>query len=74
MDSHLVDMLRQIKRREVQMFFSPSFKFITRNPEKLLFVIDYVLRYGGTVMTLNVSPLSRRALGFDTPREFVAAG
>ena len=22
----------------------------------------------------NVSPLSRRALGFDTPREFVAAG
>jgi len=23
---------------------------------------------------LNVSPLSRRALGFETPREFVAAG
>ena len=35
------------------MFFSPSFKFITRNPEKLLFIIDYVLRYGGTLMTLN---------------------
>jgi hypothetical protein len=64
LDAHLVDMLRQIKLREVQMFFSPSFKFITRNPEKLLFVIDYVLRYGGTLMTLNylLSPtyLTRR--------------
>jgi hypothetical protein len=26
------------------------------------------------VRTVNVSPLSRRALGFETPREFVAAG
>ena len=64
LDVHLVDMLRQIKLREVQMFFSPSFKFITRNPEKLLFVIDYVLRYGGTLMMLNylLSPtyLARR--------------
>ena len=64
LDAHLVDMLRQIKLREVQMFFSPSFKFITRNPEKLFFVIDYVLRYGGTLMTLNylLSPtyLARR--------------
>ena len=35
------------------MFFSPSFKSITRNPEKLLFVIDHVLRHGGTLMTPN---------------------
>src|SRR5271165_5347348 len=28
----------------------------------------------GSEEQLNVSPLSRRALGFDTPREFVAAG
>ena len=64
LDTHLVDMLRQIKLRELQLFFSPSFKSVTRNPEKLLFVIDYVLRYGGTLMTLNylLSPtyLARR--------------
>jgi hypothetical protein len=64
LDAHLVDMLRQIKQRELQMFFSPSFKSITRNPEKLLFVIDHVLRHGGTLMTPNylLSPtyLSRR--------------
>ena len=65
LDTNLVDMLKQIRLREVQLFFSPSFKSITRNPEKLLFVIDYVLRYGGTLMTPNylLSPtcLSRRS-------------
>jgi hypothetical protein len=59
-----VDILRRIKLRQVQMFFSPCFKCITRNPEKLLFVIDHVLRHGGTLMTPNylLSPtyLSRR--------------
>ena len=64
LDTHLVDMLRQIKLRELQLFFSPSFKSVTRNPEKLFFLIDYVLRYGGTLMTLNylLSPtyLARR--------------
>ena len=64
LDDHLADMLRQIKLRKVDMFFSPSFKSITRNPEKLLSIIDYVLRYGGTVLTLNylLSPtfLARR--------------
>ena len=65
LDTNLVDLLKQIRLREVQLFFSPSFKSITRNPEKLLFVIDYVLRYGGTLMTPNylLSPtyLSRRS-------------
>ena len=65
LDAHLVDLLRQIKLRQLQMFFSPCFKSITRNPEKLLFVIDHVLRYGGTLMTPNylLSPtyLSRRS-------------
>ena len=59
-----MDILRKIKLKEVPLFFSPSFKSITRNPEKLLFVIDHVLRYGGTLMTLNylLSPtyLARR--------------
>ncbi len=64
LDAHLVDILRKIKLREVPLFFSPSFKFITRSPNKLLFVIDSVLRSGGTLMTLNyfLSPtyLARR--------------
>jgi hypothetical protein len=64
LDAHLVDILRQIELGEAHLFFSPSFKFITRNPEKLLFVLDHVLRYGGTLMTLNylLSPtyLARR--------------
>jgi hypothetical protein len=53
LDAPLVDILRKIKLREAPLFFSPCFKFITRNPEKLLFVMDYILRYGGTLMTLN---------------------
>jgi len=65
LDAHLLEILRRIKQRELQMFFSPSFKSITRNPEKLLFVIDHVLRHGGTLMTPNylLSPtyLSRRS-------------
>jgi hypothetical protein len=64
LDAQLVDILRKIKLSEVPLFFSPSFKFITRNPRKLLFVIDHVLRYGATLMTLNylLSPthLARR--------------
>jgi hypothetical protein len=64
LDAQLLDILRKIKLKQAPLFFSPSFKFITRNPEKLLYVIDYVLRYGGTLTTLNylMSPtyLARR--------------
>ncbi len=65
LDAQLQDILRRIKLKQAPLFFSPSFKFITRNPEKLLFVIDSVLRHGGTFMTLNylLSPtyLARRS-------------
>jgi hypothetical protein len=53
LDAQLVGILRKITLREAPLFFSPGFKSITRNPQKLLFVIDHVLRYGGTLMTLN---------------------
>jgi hypothetical protein len=53
-----------VKAGELDLFFSPSFKGITRNPEKLLSVVDHVLRFGGTVLTPNylLSPtyLARR--------------
>ncbi len=65
LDAQLVEILRRIKLAEAPLFFSPCFKFITRNPQKLLFVIDHVLRYGGTLMTPNylLSPsyLARRS-------------
>lgn len=50
-DSILAKMLRQIEQRELDLFVSSSFKGITRNPEKLISIIDHVLRYGGTVLT-----------------------
>jgi hypothetical protein len=53
LDDALVDMLRQVKLGKVSPFFSPSFKWVTRNPEKLLSIIDSVLRYGATVLTAN---------------------
>ena len=64
LDDQLVQVLGQIKAGDLDLFFSPSFKTITRNPEKLLHIIDSVLRYGGTVLTSNylLSPtyLARR--------------
>jgi hypothetical protein len=53
LDAQLQAILRKIKLKEAPLFFSPNFKFITRNPQKLLFVIDHILRFGGTLMTLN---------------------
>jgi hypothetical protein len=64
LDNQLVEVLGMVKRRELDLFFSPSFKGITRNPKKLLSIIDCVLQYGGTVLTPNyvLSPtyLARR--------------
>jgi hypothetical protein len=43
-DNQLLETLGMVKRGELDLFFSPSFKGITRNPEKPLSTIDYVLR------------------------------
>jgi hypothetical protein len=42
-DRYLMEALRQIEQREVGALFTASFKHITRNPEKLLSVIDRIL-------------------------------
>jgi hypothetical protein len=64
-DRYLMEALRQIEQRVAGALITPSFKHITRNPEKLLAVIDRILRYGGTVLTPNylLSPtyLARRS-------------
>ncbi len=41
----------KIERNQLCLFFSLSFKWITRNPEKLLSIIEHILRFGGTVVT-----------------------
>ena len=60
----LADVLKKVENKEIGPFLSSSFKGITRNPEKLLSIIDHVLRFGGTVLTPNylLSPtyLARR--------------
>jgi hypothetical protein len=53
LDDQLQRILSLIEAGELALFFAPSFKGITRNPEKLFAVIDCVLRLGGTVLTPN---------------------
>ena len=64
LNDYLAAVLRKIERKDLGLFFSLSFKWITRNPEKLLAIIDHILRFGGTVVTPNylLSPvyLARR--------------
>lgn len=64
LNDFLADVLRKVASKELDPFFSFSFKGITRNPEKLLSIIDHILRFGGTVLTPNylLSPvyLARR--------------
>jgi hypothetical protein len=63
-DEPLSSLLREIEQGKCELFVSFAFKGITRNPEKLLRVIDHVLRWGGTLLTPNylLSPtyLARR--------------
>lgn len=52
-DPQLRDFLASIQRGEVPLFFVPSFFRATRNPSKLLAMIDLVLASGATFLTLN---------------------
>jgi hypothetical protein len=64
LDSVLVKFLRQVEDRKRDLFFSPAFKWITRNPEKLLAIMEHIIRCGGTVLTptylLSPTYLARR--------------
>lgn len=59
LNDFLADVCRKVSSKELDLFFSSSFKGITRNPEKLLCIIDHILRFGGMVLTPNyfVSPV-----------------
>jgi hypothetical protein len=64
LNDFLAEVLRKVASQELDLFFSFALKGITRNPEKLLSIIDHILRFGGTLLTPNhlVSPvyLARR--------------
>ena len=64
LNGFLADILKKVESKELDLFFSSSFKGITRNPEKLLSILDHILHFGGTVLTPNylLSPvyLARR--------------
>jgi hypothetical protein len=64
LNEFLADVLKKVERKEIDPFISSSFKGITRNPEKLLAILDHILRCGGTILTPNylLSPtyLARR--------------
>ena len=64
LDDQLLKVMTLVQAGKLELFFSPSFKSITRNPAKLLSVVDHVLRFGGMVLTANylLSPtyLARR--------------
>jgi hypothetical protein len=52
-DQQLVAILNYVKEGEVPYFFTDSFKGITRNPDKLFRIIDFVLGHGAGVVTHN---------------------
>ena len=52
-DPGLLGFLKQIDKGTMPFFFSDSFKGITRNPQKLCQIIDYVLSRGASVVTHN---------------------
>ncbi len=64
LDDQLLQAMTLAKAGELDLFFAPSFKGITRNPEKLLIVLNHILRCGRSVLTPNylLSPtyLARR--------------
>jgi len=52
-DPELSNLLRSIQRRETNFFHSDSFARITRNPAKLLGILDHILRCGASLVTNN---------------------
>jgi hypothetical protein len=52
-DPQLAELLVMIQRGEIDTFVASSFSRLTRNPAKLLGVLDHILRYGASLVTAN---------------------
>jgi len=53
MDDNLLRNLQTIANKDVNLFFVDSFKMLSRNPDKLFKVIDFVLRHGSSFVSFN---------------------
>jgi hypothetical protein len=52
-DSHHIDFLRAIQDAEIDILFTDSWKMLTRHPQKLFRILDFVLAHQGSVVTHN---------------------
>ena len=52
-DPHLAGILRQLEQNRLDIFFSHNFKMITRNLDKLLSIVEFVLACGKSLVTIN---------------------
>lgn len=52
-DTRMLSTLRAIENREIEVFFSDSFKLVTRHPDKLFKIINFVLGHGASFVTFN---------------------
>lgn len=52
-DSQLVGFLRAIQDAEIDLLFTDSWKMLTRHPQKLFRILDFVLAHQGSVVTHN---------------------
>ena len=49
----MFETLSQVERQEIDIVFADSFKVVTRNPEKLHWVIEFVTGHGAALVTHN---------------------
>jgi hypothetical protein len=52
-DSRLVGSLRAIQDGDIHTLFADSWKMLTRHPQKLFRILDFVLAHEGSVVTYN---------------------
>lgn len=59
LDANLRGILGLIAQRAVPVLYVPSFSRLTRNPGKLLSILDHILQHDATLVTLNYALSSR---------------
>lgn len=52
-DAKMLNTLKAIEDNQIDAFFSDSFKMVTRHPDKLFKIIDFVLSHGASFVTFN---------------------
>lgn len=65
-DTGLVNILRSVQQGQLRLFNVPSFSRLTRNPVKLMAIIEHIVKHGTTLITANYV-LSANYLAARTP-------